>query len=291
MISDPEKPASSRKARRVLVLFVIFALCVGAAWWLGSYRGRALARGEKIIAKMRQTGLPAAWPGPARARWFLISRGGRNVGWQVRFRQPRPKGGFAGGEMRVELSATGPIRLTSRWLLNDQASAGTYLSDVSVLSRSGTVLLRRAMYSARIHLEQSLLDVQQHIHGGKYVSQADEPAGYIPEGTMDVVLGLVARYKTTAKFRMILDSQPPEGDWTRFVVVELAYRDNIKPLSPGGSVVQVTIAKQKQLYFLDKTGLVEKQTSDQSQELAVTRAKVLAEFPDAANMLAEFRQR
>ena len=291
MISESDKPTSSREARRVLVLFAIFVLCIGAAWWLGSYRGRALARGEEIIDEMRQTGLHAAWPDQAWAGWFLISRGGRNVGWQVRFRQPRPGGGFAGGEMRVELSATGPMRLTSRWLLNDQASAGTYLSDVSILSRSGTVLLRRAMYSARIHLEQSLLDVQQHIHGGKYVSQADEPAGYIPEGTMDVVLGLVARYKTTAKFRMILDSQPPEGEWTQFVVVELAYRDDIKPLSPGGSVVQVTIAKQKQLYFLDKTGLVEKQTSDQSQELAVTRAKVLAEFPDAANMLAEFRQR
>jgi hypothetical protein len=193
--------------------------------------------------------------------------------------------------MRVELAATGPIRLTSRWLLNDQATVGTYLSDVSILSRSGTVLLRRALYSARTNLDRGRLDVRQHIRGGKYVSQADEPAGYIPEGTMDIVLGLVARKKATAKFRMILDSQPPEGKWTRFVVVELAYRDKIKPLSPDGAVVQVTIAKQKQLYFLDKTGLIEKQTSDQGEEKAVTREQVLANFPNAADMLVEFRQR
>lgn len=280
--------ASRKKGLRVLILFAIFALCVGAAWWLERHRGADLIEGKSIIAEMRREKLQAFWQQGETNRWFIIRRGGKDVGWYVRYRGDGLKGGFEGGEMRFELSPKGSLLMTSRWLLNSQATEGTYLSDVGILARRGKTLLKRPLYSARIHLDSGQLDVEQHIRGGKYSSQADEPAGYIPEGTMDLVMYLISQRKTQAKFRMILDSHPPSGKWTTFVPVDIRIAKD-KPLSVGGSAVLVTIAGQERLCFFDRDGRVEKRTVGEIEEISASQDEILAAFPEAATMLQNFK--
>ena len=106
MTETAEKPAIDRKSFRVLILFAIFSLCVGGAWWLATHRGSTLREGQSIIAEIRQAKLKSFWGEEDLTQWFLVRNGSQNVGWQVRYRQFMPDGSY---EVEVE-AALDPLR-------------------------------------------------------------------------------------------------------------------------------------------------------------------------------------
>lgn len=289
--ANSENSANARKSSRVLILFGVFSLCVVGAWGMATHRGRSLIEGKNIILEMRQNKLNAFWQAEDSTQWFLIRSGRKNIGWQVQYRRPNAEGGFEGGEMRILFSSQGTERITSRWILNNEITKGAYISDVIILGSHGNMMVRRSIVAARIDMNAGKLDVQQKISGAKFRSQADEPDGYIPEGTLDLLSYMVAKRKTKAKFRMIIDSLPPSKKWTNFITVEIRYSD-ATPISPGGSAVVVTMAGHDSLCFFDKNGKVEKQIVGDIEETAVTEEEIIKAFPNAdpAKMLKDFMQ-
>ena len=303
MTDKTEKTAIAQKGSRVLILFGIFSICVAAAWWMAKHRESIDMRqkelnalwsleGENVITEMRQKKLSAFWGEEDSTQWCLIRSDGKNVGWEVQYRKISPEGGFGGGAMRILLSAEGPKRMTSRWVLNNEISHGAYISDVSILGQLDTrrgIMLKRPLYAARIEMNAGRLDVEQEIKRVKFVSRADEPDNYIPEGTIDLVSYLVAKRKTQARFKMILDAQPPSEKGITFVNVDIRVSE-INPLSAGGLAAIITVAGQESLCFFDKTGKVEKQIADHTEDVAASEAEIIKAYPEAVTMLKNFKR-
>ncbi len=294
MNDTAEMSGKNRKSLRVLILFTIFALCVAGAWWMSRHRGSTLLEGKSVLAEIRQEKLKAFWGEEESTQWFLVRNGAQNIGWLVQYRKLRPDGSYEGGYMKIILSAQGPRRITSRWILNNEATHGVYVSDESVLGQVNTNLgvrmLKQPLVAARIEMNEGKLNVIQRIKGADFRSSADIPEGYVPEGTMDLVSYIVARRKTRAKFRMIVDSLGSSENQTAFVTVDIQY-SGMKPLSPEGLAVIVKIGNGEQLCFFDKTGKLEKQVADEISEVAVSEAEVVLAFPDAdvTEMLKDYQ--
>ena len=161
-------PIARRNALALMMLAVLF-VGTGIAWVISAARTPARA-GET---------------------WYLITEGGKPVGWHVVQRQDLDGDGSRGYEVRVLTTGTSRIQ-SSRWKLNGQATRGSYVFHDRLVRPNGMLA---AEGTTRIEYDHPDL-ITIHVPMGSNVqvtAQRKIDVGYIPNGRLRPILAEVAR--------------------------------------------------------------------------------------------------
>ncbi len=216
---------------RAIVLGVVLVVCVAAAaFYVHDLRTSAERNGEAVVAEIRQKGLGQFIRKPT-TRWFLMQADGAPLGWHVIDTGPRPD---VGGAMGLNVTVT-PAKddphdrsklegVWERWVLNGGASEGRY--DAGEVHVVGSEC--RVVATTSIVLSGGRVQASQLVDGRVYQSNAEVPANYLPEGTMEMATRILANQDEPARFRMIVNSIPPQGDAPRFFTLTMrnAYKQH-----------------------------------------------------------------
>ncbi len=274
----------------VLILTGILILCLLAAGQMSRSRNQSLIEGQDIIEQIRQGRLKSFWKQQSYKQWFLIQQAGKPIGWRFRYRKGDSQGGFEGHEILVNKTKQGLRRAESRWALNDRAEVGAYVSSEHILGKVGRIQAVRSISKTRIEMNSGQLTVKQQIGGSNSIkSSAEEPPAYVPEGSLELAMFLAAKRETTSRFRMIIDSQPPQDKKPVFSIITVS-ESGVKASSPGGVVAKTDGPgpDSEQLYFFDKSGRLEKKYYGDTEEISASREQIIAAFKREPAMLRNF---
>lgn len=216
---------------RAIVLGVLLTACVaGAALYVHDLRTEADRNGKSVVAEIRQKGLGQFIREPT-TRWFLIQADRTPLGWHVIDTAPRPDSdGVMGLNLTVTPAEDDPHDRSKlegtweRWELNHDATEGRYdAGDVHVVGDECDVVA-----TTSIVLADGRVQATQLVDGRIYRSSATVPANYLPEGTMEMATRVLAGQDEPARFRMIVNSIPPQGDAPRFFTLTMrnAYKQH-----------------------------------------------------------------
>ncbi|MCD4825976.1 MAG: hypothetical protein K8S55_15400 [Phycisphaerae bacterium] len=304
--SNIKKIKNRRRSFGSLILLAILGGSVAIAAWLANHRGEPVRQGIEILDEIRKEGLSSYWPATQeQLQWFLIRKGQVNVGWRVVYRRKLPgeTSDFGGG--MIFYSSDGPKsrHAASKWRLTNDANKGLYTSMEGLLSRPPHL---RAQSFTRIELLGGELKngklpdgeifVTQRMGQHKHDSHAGMPGNYIPEGLTQLVLRQVAQRQTHAKFKIIIDSQPPDQGRIIFFTQEMEY---IGPATnhPTAVIVETRLftpsgqAMDVQLYTIEPNGKILKRTHGNIEEVAVSQEEVVKAFPEAEQIFQNTKGR
>ncbi len=264
----------------------------GVAWLIARSRsGHAdraqaalVANGTQVLAQIRNQGLDHHWPGDEvpRERWYLVYGGGRVKelrGWRAA-RHWRE----ADGTHR-ELQLNFPSGVWEYWQLNGDGTRGLYEAGQAT-PVPGSPRLETAT-TTRITLRDGRAELRQYGPDGA-VSEVDVPANYVPEGMLDLACLIAALRGGEAQFRLILNSDPPDGKTTRLATATIS---DIKQLRQGVHATMTISSAQggsleHELRF-SRTGLLAERITGPMEERLVARETVRRILPKAAGYVAD----
>lgn len=274
-------PRHDRKTLRTLVLLGLLILAALGAWAMVRSGDALSAQGADLVAELWQRGLASWWSDEPEVHWWLRTAEGDISGFAVEYRHRLADGRFQGGQLRVQAEQSVAQRYFSRWTLTPDASQGTYTGQsILELPNGQTVAV-----DAKIEMTPQKLLVDQRMNGQVLTSSALVPSNYIPEGTMDLLVGLAAERGTEARFVFISDSQPPRGRRPDFV------KHTVSPASvdpDGQRIVEVSFSGgSTERITLDDSGQVILREGDGWQERRVAAEEVARHSPQARQLLDE----
>lgn len=210
---------STRRKRSLLagVMLAVLVASVGVAWVLGELADRRVKSAVATLAAVRRDGLGKHWPERLRVDWYLSYAGdeAEPSGWGASIRGRGDQGPFAGMMLRV----TGHEYTLEQWLLNADATSGDYdalkgvgwpLPDTSVTLEKGE--------------DGEKMDVTVTPYGGKRLpGRAPAPKNYLPEGTLELAVALVAAGRGNAQFALVFNESPNVGGRIEFGTVRMRY--------------------------------------------------------------------
>ena len=286
MQRQSDRPALSRQSLLTIVMLAVLLISVGGAWLLARGRGAMARTAVEIIRQIRGDGLARHWD-PQTVRWYLDRRDGRAGAWRLLLRARRQGGGFEGLTFIVRQSHPNRRVTWAYWSLNADATSGTYFARTLSGQHLGRGWAHVIDSKTIVALADGQITIRQDIGPEPFLSQADTPPAYLPEGALALAQALVARRKAKAVFKITQDSKPPAGRRPRFVPVTMRYEGSG---AAGGAASAVTrrIRGQKDpdMLYLDERGIPVRIESAGWVEQAVDRQQAQAAFADTAD--AEF---
>ena len=233
-------------------------------------------------------------------------RDGRVVGWRATFRRAEKDGRFRGLEVDLVRAANGRTTiLWEHWTLDASATHGSYEAGLFPAAPRRRVRLE-TIWDTDIELDNRNLSVKQRPLGpmGRTIeSKSPAPDNYIPEGLLPLTCVLVARDRTEAQFKLILNHELPRKLRHGFSTVPRFIDVKIRYLAPPKGAVQGTAAAaevtlgpaarpmDKYTHLYDETGKTLVVLRGRAvAESAATWPEVRREFPTAIvplRMLAE----
>jgi hypothetical protein len=283
----PETTARFKRMRRSLVGLVMLAVLLAStalAWLLVRGHEAPTRRAVSILATIRSQGLGPFWSGPYE-RWFIVSQGRQAVGWRAVVRTVSQDGSLYEG-LEVEFFRGLARGNWAHWGIDSKATEAAY--------RGGRIVSRGPLRlppepTTVIDFGSGRVTVSQRTDRGWLQSAADVPEAYLPQAIEPLAWRLVARERTTAKFRMVFNRLPPAGDRTRFGSALMEYEG---PYAEGGSgSAQLAVRYATMLdsvtatYSLDRDGNVIGRSDPTYTDTAATRAAVVKAFPEAPGLL------
>ncbi|GAF76610.1 unnamed protein product, partial [marine sediment metagenome] len=210
---------------------------------------------------------------------FLAHSDGKLVAWRSTFSLQRADGSFEGIDIVVSRRAEGTTATWEWWGLNADATKGQYRAGTVLGSTMGWWMLK----DTDIGLTEGRVSARQ---GSEWESQTRAPDNYLPEGTLELVLRLVAQQRTRAQFKLILNSLPPVGQTTRFARLLSESIDASRSGIPGAAA-GVTVrtlaggADFESTYFFDRDGRIIRKIDPDRTWTPVTRQQVVSRFDSA----------
>ena len=253
----------TRRSLLALMMAIILAGSVAAAWLLQGSAGRRINAGEAVIADIRGKGLSHFMDDVPRTDWYLLNLNDRPVGWKASAVWRTDTEAFAG--VGCAASATGASKET--WVLSNDARSGNYVA----VSEGGSVTIR--LGKGKVAAGRG---------AAKMVHRA-EPVNYIPEGLMPLVIRQSALTRREAQFSVIFNR------WvgaTRHVQFNTIRMKPLGPTSDGRPKVRIIEfdgrEKRKTDYEFDADGQLKAQTPGPEITLVkVTSGEVFRVFPSA----------
>jgi hypothetical protein len=293
-MADPTKNSRTRQKNfRTLILLGIMGVATAVAWWMTTGPGgQRIREARQILAEVRQKRLEAYWgeePDRTTVQWSILRAKDVPVGWSVTYRRRIP-GGFEGGMIQLASSSRGASQAVSHWKLSSDARRGVYQSTSSILGQPAGSPDENA---TRIELTDGKLDVIQREGRSLYHSSASAPRNYIPEGTVMLIMQLVARRKTQAEFQLIIDSNLPTSRQTAFAKYIVRYLGPIDDddKNAAGSAVELTMTARQgrscRVLHFDRDGKLIRQIYGDVTELVVSEDEIREVFPRAVEMLPD----
>jgi hypothetical protein len=227
---------------------------------------------------LRSQGADAVWNGGT-ARWFVIRRQGKPIGWKLTARIARANGAWGTLDTRVVVESG---RVRGRWSYSELAndlSRSTYRAGRLDIRNGGLTAL--PVEDTVIAFADGCVQAVQTIPQIKpKVKSSDCPEGnYIPEGALPLVRVMVARKQTSGRFKLVSDYMPPNGSRTRFAIIEIAYEGAGGDRFPGTTKVRSQMVSPavgaERVSFLDDQGNLVGAVDGQMEILAATRQEVM----------------
>ena len=227
MATDAQSTRRKRSLLAVVVLAVL-VVSVAVAWVLGALADRRVKSAVAILAAVRRDGLAKHWPERPRLDWYLSHAGdeAEPSGWRAVIRgrvdNGREDNGLFAG-MIVHVS--GREYQVEEWVLNADATSGKYAAHMGVgrpLPDTSITLEKREDGEKREDREK--MDVTVTPYGGKRLpGRGEAPKNYLPEGTLELAVALVAAGRGNAQFALVFNGSPNVGGRIEFGTVRMRY--------------------------------------------------------------------
>jgi len=273
----PERTPEHRDILLKAVTIGVLFASTGLAWLFVRARSSAVDRAKSTMVdsavsaleQIRNEGLDKRW-GTESEAWYLLYVDRGLSGWRTVIRWREPDGTHQG------LHVVFPKGLWEYWQLDARGTAGRYEAGEVVAVRGSPHLARRT--TTKIILNQGRVE----LHQPQGVSRADAPENYVPEGMLDLACFVAAERGSEAEFGLILNSDPPDGNTTRFASVTVS---DIRPVR-GGLQAAVKISSVRggsdtTTVLFDRAGRVLERTAGATEERLVARDTVERIFRQA----------
>ncbi|MGC9454968.1 MAG: hypothetical protein ACP5HU_08885 [Phycisphaerae bacterium] len=277
---------ASRRPKFALIavlMFALLAVATGSAWLIVQQRRGPHDRGAELVEELHERGLSAWWQRLPQARWSLVRRGGRTIGWQVQLRLPTDDGGFEGLTLRLLRGEAGSGGYWEHWALNDSATAGEYRAGEIGISGDRTLTSNRTL----IVLSEGVVRAEQTIRF-RVSSRAPAPENYAPEGTLPLLRRMAAEAGGEIAFRIVFNEQGPLGGRTSFGVFRMTARPPSEDERNEGAArvvdaVQVYIdgSESEITYLLNEQGRTLSIIAGDTRTDGVEKSEVVAVFPES----------
>ena len=270
----------SNLRRGVLALAMLAVLLgsVGAAWWYTSTVQRRNSAGARIVSRIRGDKLPGLWGEAVKTTWYLVNIEGGVRGWQADVRGRSGKEFFAG--LSVLAGAKGEA-MTERWLLSDDATWGRYISDETAAS------IASGNFDTEIRLEDDTVTVVQNRLQG-LTARSPAPENYLPKGTSELAVGLVAQERADAQFKMVFNERPNVGGVVHFGTVRMTYRGHVRA-QDGRQTSRVRVDFSDRPYWreylLAEDGQIVEISDPEKSWMPASQEEVQKHFPNGPAIL------
>jgi len=285
MLEPPVENASpARRSVLAVLMLVILAVSVVSAEMLVARARKRIDAGTKIVETIHSLGLKHFLPAGPEIDWYIIKSRKGPVGWLARYFRRSRDDNYVGV---VICDIPGGHKSSQRWSLNADATRGQYISQV--IWASGRTL------KVSITFSNGEVTVVRRKRGflKPEIAKAPSPGNYLPEGTFNLALGLVAKMRADAQFAMVFDEQPNFGAVVQFGTARIRYID--QKATQHGKVIRVEVISNRfnekisQVYYLDETERVlQILLPDNKRVVACDEETVLKSFPGALEYLQRF---
>ncbi|MBI5724981.1 MAG: hypothetical protein HZA50_13555 [Planctomycetes bacterium] len=266
-----------------LVMVTVLGLSLAAAWMLCKTTGGRARQARTILADIRKTGLDKLIGPAGREQWFLQKSAGRTVGWKY-FSIQSDGQTVTGLTADIQKSPDRQLGQWEAWTLNNGADRGSYLA--GKLAGKNKIELAQ---NTSINLSGARVQIRQLFDSSWKSSGGLAPDTYIPEGLMELVACRVGQLKANAVFKTVINNIVTPDDRLHFVSVLMEYAGQPEGVGGGWEVrLEFTVSDQPskpRVYSFAPDGRLVKSMIDDIVEEAVDKAKVLAVFPEADDIV------
>ncbi len=266
-----------RQSVLAIVMLAILLAATGWAWLMVRSGQRRQDVGAQIVQSIHTQKLSHWYPEKAQVQWLLASQGGKIVGWQAIVRSSAD-GKHEG--LRIESDGPTPPAtkegFIEKWSLDDTATTGQYESKFIAPGVSNA--------GATIQLENGKVRMTQLFPHLMVADQAsgDAPANYLPEGTTDLALRLVAQQQADGLFARISDTHPNEGKRIDFLTARIRYAGKGTGDSSALNKVILAAGGEEETYWLTAEGEIKRiDTHSGPSWTQATEQQVAEHYPSA----------
>ena len=268
-----------KRSLLAVVMLVVLLVSVGVAWVLGELADRRVKSAVATLAAVRRDGLAKHWPERLRLDWDLSYAGDEAdpSGWRAAIRGRGDQGEFAGMVVHV----SGQEYQLETWVLNADATSGYY----DALRGVGWPLP-----DTSIKLDDGVVTVAPH--GGKrFPGRGQAPDNYLPEGTLELAVALVAAWRGNAQFALVFNERSNVGGRVEFGTVRMRYVGK-GPTRQGKETRRVRVGfggrrQGEQEYQVGPDGEVLARSVLGRRFVAVGEEELRGRFPEAPNIVGQ----
>ncbi len=276
MRGENEMDTAGRHRTISIIMFAVLVASVLAAWGLTLTSGRLTRNGAKVIAALKEEGADAIWS-PDREHWTMTTQSGKPVAWSYYAHRRDADGTYRGIELtilRLEGLSSGHW---ATWQLSNHLGSSLYNAGrVNILPNSITLTsdTTTTFKDGSIHLNQ-------RVENSRLKSQAGAGDNYIPEGSLPLVMAMVARRKVEAKFEIIYDYQPPKDGVIQFHKLVMDHQGPSDRFEGGEEIAWRAVGGKDEavVYVIDPGGFTLFRRIGNKTERQVSRQDVLRTFP------------
>jgi len=269
------------RARRALLAGLLGTVLAGAtiaAWLLQWPSSRRVGTADGILSQLRTEGLDKHWPKDLTIEWYLVRQGDQPLGWMATATGRTADGRFVGAH--VDVHSLEKSWAQEQWTLDGKVTDVHY--EALAVSARGQRL------ATLIDLKRGTVKVRSPSQS----AQAQAPANYMPEGTFDLLVRLVAASRADAQFKLVFNNRQNIPGTVRFDTVRIRHIERA-PRVDGSWVDRVGVSGVRtsrglsQTYELDRAGHILRKSLDATgmQWERVTQSDVVAHYPNAPGRL------
>jgi len=276
MQGENEMDTASRHRTISIIMFAVLVASVLAAWGLTLTSGRLTRNGAKVMAALKEKGADAVWS-PDREHWTITTQSGKPVAWSYYAHRRDADGTYRGIKVTIRRMEGRSNGHWATWQLSNHLGSSLYNAGrVNILPNSITLTsdTTTTFKDGSIHLNQ-------RVEKSRLKSQAGAGDNYIPEGSLPLVMAMVARQKAEAKFEIIYDYQPPKDGVIQFHKIVMDHRGPSGQIEGGEEIAWRAVSGKGGVvvYTIDSGGFTLYRQIDDETELQATRQDVLRTFP------------
>ncbi|MCE5328416.1 MAG: hypothetical protein LLG01_18600 [Planctomycetaceae bacterium] len=235
--------------RSAVVLLVVLAAAIAAAWTVVSVRAGATRRGTEIVRRLREKGLAHFLGSQPQVHAYLATRpDGRTYGWRL-VRIELADGNYAGLIVDELQDGARAQHSTEHW----QAAADLHqvryeASETITGQQTRGISIAMATPDGEPKVTVIMAKGREGIAG-----QGQAPGNYVPEGMLPLAIRLAAEGGKPANIMLILNNEAlvptSKGDYQpNFTSAQL------RPISPRE--VEVSLDSTTNTYILDERGRI-----------------------------------
>ncbi|MFW5732812.1 MAG: hypothetical protein ACOCZU_06330 [Planctomycetota bacterium] len=275
MRGENEMDTASRHRTISIIMFAVLVASVLAAWGLTLTSGRLTRNGGKVMAALKEEGADAFWS-PGREHWTITTQSGKPIAWSYYAHRRDTDGTYRGIEVTIRRIGDHRDGHWSTWQLSNHLDSSLYNAGrVNILPNSVTLTsdTTTTFKDGSIHLNQ-------RVENSRLKSQAGAGDNYIPEGSLPLVMAMVARQKAEAKFEIIYDYQPPKDGVIQFHKIVMDHRGPSDQIEGGKEIAWRAVGGKggAAVYVIDSGGFTLYRRIGNEIERQATRQDVLRTF-------------